>query len=73
LKTDRFRDWGFVRRVSAVHVVIVVAGRVIGVVRIAMGVLQLQTDLHLVVESTGLESLVWKGFGAVAVKALALA
>jgi len=75
LKTDRFRYWGFVRRVSAaaVRVVLVVADRVIGVVRIAMGVLQLQTDLHLVVESTGLESLVWEGFGAVAVKALALA
>jgi len=53
--------------------VLVVAGRVIGVVRIVMGVLQLQTDLHIVVESTGLESLVWEGFGAVAVKALALA
>ena len=75
MKTDRFLDWEFVRRVSAaaVRVALVVAGRLIGVVRIARGVLQLQTDLHLVVESTGLESLVWEGFGAVDVKAQALA
>jgi len=73
LKIGQFLDWSVQGiSVEAVHVVLA-AGRMVEIGGVMGGVLQMWTNLHLELVSTGLESLVVVSFEVVEVKTLNLA